>query len=338
MISNRIKRFNMKRILLNIAILGTLAAMLSSCDTEIEALEIQVPNTYTEEYYANLRAYKENMQERSICFVWFAEYAQSTSPAYRFAGLPDSVDICSLWGGIPEPDKNPVAYKEMWEMRNKKGTLLVSPTIIRIMENENYANFGLTRDDMINQTKSIDPYGEYPDWCILYGDYLLNQMWDSGIDGLDLDYEPESGDERNYGIYGDRMTLFVKYLGQFIGPMSPNPDKMLIVDGHTPPAETEPYLTYYVRQFYGSSLSESSFGSTFPREKQIFTENIGDYWTTGANMVRNAAFKSSVGYKGGFGAFYCQRDYNTTTSGANKETPYGHLRAAIQAQNPARTK
>lgn len=30
--------------------------------------------------------------------------------------------------------------------------------------------------------------------------------------------------------------------------MSPNPEKLLIVDGHTPPAETEPYLDYYVKQ------------------------------------------------------------------------------------------
>ena len=45
--------------------------------------------------------------------------------------------------------------------------------------------------------------------------------------------------------------------------MSPNPEKLLIVDGHTPPAETEPYLDYYVKQNYGSSsVSFTSTGVT----------------------------------------------------------------------------
>ena len=245
--------------------------------------------------------------------------------------------LTALLFHLPDPVKNPLAYKEMWEMRNKKGTRLVMPTIIRIMENDNFANFGLTREDMVNQTTTIDPDGIYPDWCVLYGNHLLKDVWEYGIDGLDLDYEPESSDERTYGIYGSRMTLFVQYLGQFIGPMSPNPEKLLIVDGHTPPAETEPYLDYYVKQNYGSS--SVSFTSTFPYEKQVFTENIGAYWQTGGGMEAQAAAKAPEGhFKGGFGAFFCLRDYHTSDSGADKEIPYGHLRRAIQLQNPAVTK
>lgn len=118
--------------------------------------------------------------------------------------------------------------------------------------------------------------------------------------------------------------------------MSPNPEKLLIVDGHTPPAETEPYLDYYVKQNYGSS--SVSFTSTFPYEKQVFTENIGAYWQTGGGMEAQAAAKAPEGhFKGGFGAFFCLRDYHTSDSGADKEIPYGHLRRAIQLQNPAVT-
>ena len=199
----------MKKTITTLAVIFAVCAGFTACDTDAEPLNLQPAYKYSEEYYANLRAYKDTFKERSLCFVWFSDYDQSYSMAYRFAGLPDSVDICSLWGGYPDPVKNPLAYKEMWEMRNKKGTRLVMPTIIRIMENDNFANFGLTYEDMVNQTTTIDPDGVYPDWCVLYGNHLLKDVWEYGIDGLDLDYEPESSDERNYGIYGDRMTCLL---------------------------------------------------------------------------------------------------------------------------------
>ncbi len=309
---------------------------VASCDTEPEALNLQPPYKYSEEYLQKIREYKATMFERSLCFVWFSDYSNPSSPAHRFSALPDSVDICSLWGGYPE--KGTLAYEEMWQMRKERGTLLVAPTIIRIMEDKNYENFGLTYEDMVNQTTTIDPEGVYPDWCVLYGDHLLKEMYDNGIDGLDLDYEPESSEERQYGIYGERMSLFVKYLGQFIGPQGADPSKLLIVDfyGVTPPADTEPYVSLAVKQNYGSSTCSKVSG--FPWEKCVYTENIGDYWTTGGNLERQAAFQPEEGYKGGFGAFYVQRDYHTTTSGSDNKIPYGHLRRAIQLQNPAVTK
>lgn len=326
----------MKKIVTSV-VLGLVCGGFAACDTDYEPLNLQPAKQYSEKYYENLRNYKSNMSERSICFVWFGDYnGDPSTPAYRFSALPDSVDICSLWGGYPDPVQNSLAYKEMWEMRTKKGTRLVAPTIIRIMENENYANFGLTYEDMVNQTTTDDPTGTYPDWCVRYGNYLLQQMWDNGIDGLDLDYEPESGDEQNYGIYGDRMTLFVKYLAQFIGPKGADTTKLLIVDfagGALPPAETEPYLNYVVRQNYGSHKCSAVSG--FPWEKCIYTENIGDYWTTGGGLEDQAAFQPETGYKGGFGAFMVQRDYHTSDSGSNNTMPYGHLRRGIQLQNPA---
>lgn len=323
----------MKKIATSL-LLALVCTAFVGCNNDYEPLEMQKVNKYDARYYQNLRDFKSTMFDRSICFVWFGDYSDPSTPAYRFAALPDSVDICSLWGGYPKPGT--VAYKEMWEMRRNKGTLLVAPTIIRIMEDKNYENFGLTYEDMVNQKTTIDPDGVYPDWCILYGNHLLGEMWDNGIDGLDLDYEPESGDETRYGIYGERMTLFVKYLGQFIGPQGADTSKLLIVDGHTPPAETEPYLNYFVRQNYGSHSCSKVSG--FPWEKCVYTENIGDYWTTGGGLEDQARYQPSEGYKGGFGAFYVQRDYHTIDSGADKAMPYGHLRRAIQLQNPAVTK
>lgn len=83
-----------------ISLLAAAAAITGfvACDTDAEPLNLQPAYQYSEEYYANLRAYKES--DHSICYLWFADYGVPSSPAYRFAGIPDSVDIVSLWGGV----------------------------------------------------------------------------------------------------------------------------------------------------------------------------------------------------------------------------------------------
>ncbi|MDE5955317.1 MAG: hypothetical protein K2G80_02320, partial [Bacteroidales bacterium] len=340
-------------------------------------------------YYEALRAYKKS--DHSICYLWFADYGVPTSPAYRFAGIPDSVDVVSLWGGIPK--EGTLDRKEMYEMREKKGTKIVSVKIIRLAHttylpswaleiqvpaymngfdgqkgyNDTYketyearieagdtemiaaaaaesaARMAGTRaliaDMNANPSRTLkegsteeNPEYEYPEWCVYAAGSLLKEIWDNDLDGYDLDYEPE-GD----ALSGEKMRTFLQYLAQYIGPASPNPDMILAVDGNQPPSGTEELCTYWIAQSYGQRLSDGNFNrSGWKNSQLIFTENIGDYWSTGGNMEQQAAFQPSTGgRKGGFGAFHGQRDYNTTDSGADKETPYGHLRRAIQLQNPA---
>ena len=71
--------------------------LMSACNTDIESISIQNPYTYSDLYYQNLRDYKAS--DHSISFGWFSQYGQQNSMAVRFMGLPDSLDICSLWGG-----------------------------------------------------------------------------------------------------------------------------------------------------------------------------------------------------------------------------------------------
>ena len=354
-----------------------------------EALDLQPAYEYTDAYYEALRAYKKS--DHSICYLWFADYGVPTSPAYRFAGIPDSVDVVSLWGGIPK--EGTLDRKEMYEMREKKGTKIVSVKIIRLAHttylpswaleiqvpaymngfdgqkgyNDTYketyearieagdtemiaaaaaesaARMAGTRaliaDMNANPSRTLkegsteeNPEYEYPEWCVYAAGSLLKEIWDNDLDGYDLDYEPE-GD----ALSGEKMRTFLQYLAQYIGPASPNPDMILAVDGNQPPSGTEELCTYWIAQSYGQRLSDGNFNrSGWKNSQLIFTENIGDYWSTGGNMEQQAAFQPSTGgRKGGFGAFHGQRDYNTTDSGADKETPYGHLRRAIQLQNPA---
>ena len=65
-----------------------------------------------------------------------------------------------------------------------------------------------------------------------------------------------------------------------------------------------------MKQNYGSS--SVFLHLDVPYEKQVFTENIGAYWQTGGGMAAQAAAKAPEGhFKGGFGAFFCLRDYHT---------------------------
>lgn len=177
----------------------------------------------------------------------------------------------------------------------------------------------------------------YPSWCQAAGSSIMKEIRDYDLDGYDLDYEPE-GD----ALSGACMTTFVYYLSQFIGPGSPNKNTILAVDGNSPGTEVAPLCTYWIAQSYGQRLSENNFNKAgWENSQLIFTENIGDYYRTGGNMEQQAAFQPSRGgRKGGFGAFHAQRDYNTTESGTTdgKTMPYGHLRRAIQLQNPSVTR
>lgn len=387
----------MKNIINYIAVALASAAAVCSC-TKPEALDLQPAYKYTDAYYKSLRAYKES--DHSICYVWFANY-EAACPGSRFMGLPDSVDVVSLWGGIP---KDEALKAEMYRMRDLKGTRLVGVKIIRLApSNKNYYNYlswakasGIDSfdngygssagyletyankyDQYINQKDSQgnpayteeqavslaetdaldagcrslradmsanpsrklvpgteDEY-EYPNWCVQAAGYILDEIQRDKLDGYDLDYEPE-GD----ALSGACMDTFVQYLAQFIGPKSPNPRTLLCVDGGYPGQSVAELVSYHIAQSYGQAPSEGQFNQAGWKNSQlIITENIGDNWKTGGQMEAQAAFQpKNGGRKGGFGAFHNQRDYAITAVGGDKDLPYGHLRRAIQLQNPSVTK
>jgi len=309
-----------------------LTILIASCETVPEAQELLKPYKYDDQYYANLRAYKESPHQ--ICYGWYSDYAQTYSYGQHFMGAPDSIDIISLWGGVPTPSTNPIAYEEMRFVQSVKGTKMLAVKIIR-MQAEIWT--------------TLDSAG-----IIQYADTLLAPVLKWDLDGLDLDYEPE-GD----WLSGDRLTILVKYLGQFVGPMSANPDKLLVIDYYStrPPADVEPYINYLVNQAYTQGITANSatnlqsrynlVAGWCPPEKFIVTENIGDWWqnggspfteadgntlTTGGVRMHSlegmARWNPTQGQKGGFGAFYFIRDYNS-------DPPYKYMRRAIQAINPA---
>ena len=347
----------MKSKIKGLLIIFCCGCLLAGCELEIEPVEVQKLKTYDEQYFENLRAYKKS--DHTLSFVWYAAYAplegvegykDPASWGERIIGLPDSLDICSLWMGIPSNDPEsdgyaPIAYADMRYVREKLGTRFVAPTITRM-------NKVITLKDGTEYDLSANQNDE---GIAVYGQHLVDQVLDADIDGVDLDYEPE-GD----WLQGENFTKLVAYIGQYFGPQGQYPDKLLIVDfyGQYPPEETEPYVDYYIRQAYTQGFSEHSaarlqgyynniswtapgkfivtenFGTWYENGGSPFTEADGNTLTTDGSRMYSlegmARWNPIQGKKAGFGAFYVDRDYFSKTG-----IPYYNIRRSIQIANPA---
>ena len=330
-----------------------LAFVFASCETSTEALEIQKLKTYNEQYFENLRAFKKS--DHCLSFGWYAAYAplegvkgykDPASWGERIAGLPDSLDICSLWMGIPSKDPAsssyaPVAYADMIYAQKVKGIRFVAPSIVRM-------NHTITLKDgtIYDLSQHHDSLG-----ITVYGQYLVDQVIDADLDGIDLDYEPE-GDWMKEGYF----TKLVAYIGAYFGPKGKYPEKLLCVDFYSlvPLKETDPYVNYYIRQCYSAGSASSlqsqynslswtssskyivteTFGDNYANGGVLFTEVDGNTKTTNGSPMYSlegmARWNPTQGRKGGFGAFYFDRDYFSSTG-----IPYYNMRRCIQIANPA---
>ena len=314
------------------------SGLLTACNNDIETIDVQKPYTYSELYYQNLRDYKAS--DHSIAFGWFAQYGAQNSMAVRFNGLPDSLDICSLWGGIPN---TPDVWEDLRFTQKTKGTKMLVVAITRIDAETDEHDF----KKAYNEAKAMES-GDEKEAALnraieMYAEYFLDQVFQNDLDGFDADYEPE-GDWLN----GDRFNYFMQYLAKYLGP---NPDitkeerlkliqarygadvtdtdKLLCVDSPSDPSSVlQPICDYYFKQAYGGGTSTG-----WPIDKTVFCCNMGDNWSgTMSSMYTQARFQPSSGRKGGFGAFFIHRDYNVHE---NNPRPYGRFRECIQIQNPA---
>jgi hypothetical protein len=345
-----------------ISFLMLLVAFITACNKE-KALEIQKPFTYDEQYYENLRAYKKT--NHTVCFGWYAAYAPiAGSTGYkdpaswgeRIMGLPDSMDIVSLWMGIPSNDSTkpgyaPIAYADWKYVREKKGTRFVCPTIVNFKGK-------ITLKDGTEFDCAL-PANRTDAGIAIYGQYLVDMVLDNDLDGLDIDWEPSSGEWLNSP--NTNFVKLVQYVGQYLGPKG-NKNKLLTIDFYStaPPAATGEYADYFIRQAYsqgtGGVQNATNLQSYYnavaagvPPGKFIVTENFGDFSENGGTPFTEAngntlttngtqmyslegmtRWNPTQGKKAGFGAFYFDRDYYSKAG-----MPYYNVRRCIQIANPA---
>lgn len=338
-----------------VSALAVLTMGAVSC-VEEDALEIQKPYTYDDQYFSNLREFKAS--EHCLSYAYFAAYEQQSSnlPASwgkRIRGLPDSLDICNLWMGIPtdsNPDSDtywPLACEDMHYCQQTLGTRFVSHADacnqIRTVE-------GVEYDFSIDTENTIKAYGQQ----------LVDVALANGIDGIDVDFEPNWS-----GWNTDNLLILAETIGKTFGPKGTMPDKLFIIDfygdGDLITPEIGQYVSYFVIQAYTQGFTEHSvyylqhwyydqIGDWVEPGKVIVCENFGTWYADGGSPFNDedgnpmyttdgsrmyslegmARWNPTQGTKAGFGAYYMDRDYYSSTG-----IPYYNFRRCIQIANPA---
>lgn len=312
----------MKLKLTSILALGIGLVAFSSCDTEVEKLEIQKLKTYDEQYYANLRAYKKSNHEMSFAYyeAWspIEGVGGSKDPASwgeRIMGLPDSIDIVNLWMGIPTAETHPVAYSDMKYAQEKLGTRFV------MHADASHYRHKFTVDGVeYDMGGSPNPSDEI---MAAYAKHIVNQTLAPGLDGVDVDYE---------GWNGDDMLRLTIELAKYFGPQGSIPNKLLIIDyfNRVPPKECIPYCDYFVQQAYSNQVGFLTQPAGFPPEKMIYCETFGVFYLDGGKLLDYARWEPEVGRKGGCGVFFLGRNYYSASG-----IPYNEFRQSIQIMNPS---
>ena len=341
-------------------------AAISSCLKE-EAIVLQEPYTYDEQYFENIREYKKSEHTLSYCYyaAWaplegLTGYKDPASWGERLRGLPDSLDIVNLWMGYPSPNPEsesyaPVAYADMKYMQKNLGTRFVLHGDAATTRDVVYKGDTLNIQDLYNQWKAGTGTEEaFREALHNHAKIMIDKVNEAGLDGVDVDWEPQPAVWRDTQVLVDLM----KYLRENL------PGKLIILDlfSDYPPAEVNNYIDYLVIQCYtpqiGCSVAQlknfytaHGINCGIPAEKIIACEQGGqtDYALNGGGLwkeTRNGqqiytsdgsemysfegfARHTSENNMAGWGVFYVDRNYYSTKG------PYYEFRKGIQVANPS---
>lgn len=247
------------------AVAGSFLFAQCSDWTDLENKFEEPYNSHGEDYYEALRAYKKS--DHPVTFGWYSGWTGVGDNMYNMLrGIPDSMDIVSLWGGAF--NLTPAQEEDLREVREVKGTrILYCQHIMDIGRSMTPAE---VENDHIVNGKQYDSYEEamaaYWGWYGNSGDtspkgietairkyarVITDSINKYGYDGFDIDYEPNFGYGGNISSYPNRMHILLDELSKQFGPAS-GTGRILMVDGEpqTLNAESGPLLDYYTIQAY----------------------------------------------------------------------------------------
>lgn len=347
----------MKKIITVIAVISA-GLMFGSCSdwvTPDQKFDEPV-NINSEAYYKALRAYKQT--DHSICFGWFSGWTGAgTDLGNQLRGIPDSMDVVSIWGGKTGLTEAQIA--DMREVQEKKGTKVLWCQHIQDIGRE-ITPEGVNPAELWGWNGSYYDGSEQADAAIRkYAKAIVDSTLAYGYDGCDFDYEPNYGYAGNISSSPQAMHVFLSEVAKYMGPQS-GTDLILAVDGEpqTLLAETGPLLDYYIIQaYYCGGYTDldnrfqklvNKFGSLEPKEtivrKTVWCEDFERHKEDGGpvHTLRDGGTTYSLMgmakwyhpdmpevRHGGVGAyrFNLCRPFND----------YYFMRQVIQQMNPAKT-
>ena len=301
---------NIKKNIWALAAALLFATAFTNCSdwTEVEAeKKVDYGNTETsrpESYYQALREWKKT--DHSISFGWFSGWGDpAVLTASMLMGLPDSMDMVSLWDNSSNLSQGKIEDLRM--VQQKKGTKVLMCTFIQYVgkgftpaeydvdEATREAFWGWKEVQKLDEEGNpmFDKQGNpimVPEENAMkaslekYAQAIADTIYKYNYDGLDIDFEPNVD-----GVVGklDENDTYVRWfldiLCKHLGPQS-NSGKMLVIDGELweVPSKTATYFDYFIGQAYSVSggtpsptagQSESNMDS---RLRQIIN-NFGEY-------------------------------------------------------------
>lgn len=288
----------LRRILYILPIIGM---VITSCN-DIESKNFEhiggyntMDNEESEQYYADLRAWKATSQNygRPISFGWFSNWSPE-GPIRKgyLASLPDSIDMVSMWSGPFGINEAKIADKEIFQ--KKKGGKI---TVCYILHN---IGTGITPTSVSEQVQAENPDASSEEITELvkkateeywgftsgvkgaedhiaaikkYAKALVDTIVATDYDGLDIDWEPVNGGDggryagslkdRVNGPRGEFLHCLVEEIGKYFGPMAterPNGKYFyFMIDGEiwNSNKESAPYFDYFITQAYGDTRLDS---------------------------------------------------------------------------------
>ena len=286
----------------NILTLALGLLSLASCSKWTD-MEIQHPTNLTEsnhseEYYQELRKYKES--DHQIAFSYYSAWTGvGVNMQSSLMGLPDSVDLVSLWGGWRNPTEAQLA--DLRAAQSKKGLKAMICFLVLDM------GAGITPDPTPEEKKALakDESWTHKYWgwstastdagkaarraaVVKYANAICDLIEKYGYDGFDIDAEPNYSHPfgTNYELWRTDvengvptlMTLFVETLGKRMGPLAETEagrKRILAIDGEPDalPATHAKYFNYFIIQAYNNyqSTSNPHFRNALTKFKDVMS-------------------------------------------------------------------
>lgn len=324
----------------------------------------------SEEYYAALRAYKQSTH--SIAFGWFGGW--TGDGAYMkssLAGIPDSVDIVSIWGNwsnMTEAKKKDLEFCQ--QVKGTRFTMCFIITSVGTQITPQEVRDNWEANGYSSEQAAVNAFWGWPDDTSdeaaveasirKYASAIADTVNKFGYDGFDIDYEPNFGNPGNIVNDDDLMFIFVDELGKYFGPKS-GTGKLLLIDGEPQSIRQRPeighYFDYFIIQAYKAS-GDSNLDTRLNGLISTYGQELGAERVTNMTLMTENFEATDAAMNGGYD--YRDRYGNSMmslegmarwqpTNGFRKggtgsyhmEAEYGtspeykNLRKAIQIMNPS---